>query len=345
VITTKADGANRVYAADVDGDGDLDVLSASWRLPPAEPGSIGGPTGVFIDSRIAWYANDGTGQFGPQQVISTTDGPSSLYAADLDGDGDLDVLSAASSRDMARKIAWYANDGTGQFGPQHVISTEVRADSVYAVDLDGDGDLDILSGSAWDQKIAWYANDGTGQFGSQHVISTDGPNCLYPADLDGDGDVDVLTESGWFANDGWGHFVKKEGASGGEYAADLDADGDLDVLSASFLDDKIAWYANDGTGLFGPQQVITTEADGASCVYAADLDGDGDLDVLSASFGDDKIAWHANDGTGLFGPQQVITTEADGAQCAYAADLDGDGDLDILSASFYGYKIAWYENE
>jgi hypothetical protein len=78
-------------------------------------------------------------------------------------------------------------------------------------------------------------------------------------------------------------------------AADLDGDGDLDVLSASENDNKIAWYANDGTGRFGPQQVITTEADGAESVYAADLDGDGDLDVLSASARDDKIAWYENE--------------------------------------------------
>jgi len=79
------------------------------------------------------------------------------------------------------------------------------------------------------------------------------------------------------------------------YAADLDGDGDLDVLSASAEDDKIAWYANDGTGQFDSQQVITTAAVGAQCVYAADLDGDGDLDVLSASYEDGKIAWYENE--------------------------------------------------
>jgi hypothetical protein len=77
------------------------------------------------------------------------------------------------------------------------------------------------------------------------------------------------------------------------YAADLDGDGDLDALSAS--GSKIAWYANDGKGQFGPQQVISTAAVGAMCVYAADLDGDGDIDVLSASSGDDKIAWYENE--------------------------------------------------
>ena len=67
----------------------------------------------------------------------------------------------------------------------------------------------------------------------------------------------------------------------------------MDVLSASSRDDKIAWYENaDGLATFGDQQIITTQADGASDVYAADLDGDGDLDVLSASWDEGKIAWY-----------------------------------------------------
>ena len=49
-----------------------------------------------------------------------------------------------------------------------------------------------------------------------------------------------------------------------------------------------------GDSLFGEQNVITTDADGAYSVHASDLDGDGDMDVLSASVNDDKIAWHEN---------------------------------------------------
>ena len=78
-----------------------------------------------------------------------------VYAADLDGDGDLDVFSASW-----QKISWCANDGAGQFGYQQVITTEVyHAQSVYAADLDGDGDLDVLSASGGDDKIAWYENE------------------------------------------------------------------------------------------------------------------------------------------------------------------------------------------
>ena len=109
--------------------------------------------------------------FGPQQVISTTDGAISVFAADLDGDGDQDVLSASK---VDNKIAWYENtDGAGHFGPQQVISTAAHAArSVFAADVDGDGDLDVLSASFLDDKIAWYENtDGAGSFGAPQAIS------------------------------------------------------------------------------------------------------------------------------------------------------------------------------
>jgi len=79
--------------------------------------------------------------FSKEKVISgSADGASKVFAADLDGDGDIDVLSASR---VDNKIAWYENtDGFGSFGPQQVITTEaLLATSVYAADLDGDGDF------------------------------------------------------------------------------------------------------------------------------------------------------------------------------------------------------------
>jgi len=97
-----------------------------------------------------------------------------------------------------------------QFDTQQIITTNAfAAHSVYSTDLDGDGDMDVLSASARDDKIAWYENtDGLGNFGAQQIITT---NALYAFSV---------------------------------YATDLDGDGDMDVLSASWLDDKIAWYEN-----------------------------------------------------------------------------------------------------
>jgi hypothetical protein len=244
VISTDANKATSVYSTDIDGDGDMDVLSSS-----------------FSDNKIAWYENDGTGNFGSQIVISTAaSGATSVYATDMDGDGDMDVLSASWTDN---KIAWYENtDGAGTFGAQNVISTvAMNASSVYATDMDGDGDMDVLSASNDDHKIAWYENtDGDGTFGAQQVISTAAlsTRSVYATDLDGDGDMDVLSASyadnkiAWYENtDGDGTFGAQQVISTAAlgaisvYATDIDGDGDMDVLSASFTDDKIAWYKND----------------------------------------------------------------------------------------------------
>ena len=127
------------------------------------------------------------------------------------------------------------------------------------------------------------------------------------------------------------------------YATDVDGDGDIDVLSASYADDTIAWYENDGHENF-TKHTITTTADGAESVYATDVDGDGDMDVLSASNNDDTIAWYENDGHENF-TKHTITTTANGAYRVYAVDVDGDGDMDVLSASYDDDTIAWYENK
>ncbi|MCI4649687.1 FG-GAP-like repeat-containing protein, partial [Phaeodactylibacter sp.] len=335
-----ADGAYAVFAEDLDGDGDMDVLSAS-----------------FNDNKIAWYENLGGGNFGPQQVISTImNGTLSVHAADLDGDGDVDVLSASGYDD---KVAWYENLGGGSFGPQQVLTTNANgAISVNASDLDGDGDLDILSASVFDDKIAWFENLGGGAFSGEQIIAADadGAYDAYAADLDNDGDMDVLTASGfddqiaWYENLGSGTFGSKQVITSSAnlarsvYAADINLDGHMDVISASFQDDKIAWYENLGGGTFSAQKIISFAANGALSVYAVDMDNDGDPDVLSASQYDDEIAWYENLGDGTFASQSIIDGNADGAISVYAADLDGDGDPDVLGAANYDDEINWYEN-
>ncbi len=226
---------------------------------------------------------------------------------------------------------------------------------VFAVDMDKDGDIDVLSASDYDDKIAWYENNGKQSF-STHNIDTnaDGANAVYALDLDNDGDIDVLSASdnhdriAWYENDGSQSFTLHNidtNADGAYdvYAIDLDNDGDIDVLSASDNHDRIAWYENDGSQTFTAHN-IDTNADGAKSVYAIDLDKDGDMDVLSASDNDDKIAWYENNGIQSFTTHN-INTNANEAYDVYAIDLDNDGDNDVLSASYKDNKIAWYEND
>ena len=132
VITSTADNAHSVYAADVDGDGDVDVLSASHG-----------------DDMIAWYENDGNSPpaFASHVIATDADGAASVYAADLDSDGDVDVLSAS---EFDNEIVWYENDGAASpsFTSRTVYTDAAGAFSVYAADVNGDGDLDILSASS-----------------------------------------------------------------------------------------------------------------------------------------------------------------------------------------------------
>ena len=334
-ISIGADGATSVIAADMDGDGDLDVLSASRN-----------------DDKIAWYENNGSETFTPHTITTAAD-PASVFAADLDGDGDLDVLSTSVYHGS---IAWYENDGSENF-TQHSLSFSGNLDgprSVIAADVDGDNDLDLLTASANDSQIAWIENDGSENF-TLHTITTSASWAVSvaTADVDGDGDLDVLSASfeddkvAWYENDGSENFTPHTITTAADsvrsvFAADVDDDGDIDVLSASFGDSKIAWYENDGNENF-TSHTISTAANGAAWVIAADVEGDGDLDVLSASLNDDKVAWYENDGSENFTPH-TITTAADSARSVFAADVDGDGDLDVLSASYFDDKIAWYEN-
>ena len=339
VIATDAFRAESVHAADLDGDGDADVLSASYS-----------------DGRIAWHENEGGGAFSmPRAIATDAYGARSVHAADLDGDGDADVLSASESDD---KIAWYENEGGGAFSAARTIAADADgAQSVYAADLDGDGDADVLSASYNDGQISWHENEG-GVF-LERVISTDAPGARFvrAVDLDGDGDADVLSATrnddkvAWYENEGGGAFsaarIIATDADGAwsVHAADLDGDGDADVLSASRDNDKVAWYENEGNGVFSATRTIATNVYDTTSVHAADLDGDGDADVLSVSYDDGKISWNENEGGGAFSAPRSIAADADGPTSVHAADLDGDGDADVLFASWWGDRIAWYENQ
>jgi len=331
-----------VFAADIDGDDDMDIISAS-------------------NSTIKWFESNGASD--PSWTANNIDTgiglAHSVFASDIDGDGDMDIVSASMGDNT---IAWYENDGASDPSwTTNDIDTNLNgAHSVYAADMDGDGDMDIVTASYANNTIAWYENDGTTDPSWTRVdIDTNRgfAHSVFAADIDGDGDMDIVSASGsgdhivWYENNGasdpsWTAAVIDTNAPDARFvfAADMDGDGDMDVLSASYADDTIAWYENDGNAnpTFTAAD-IATSADAATAVFAADIDGDGDMDILSASRNDNTIAWYENDGAS--DPSWTaadIDTDAGGANSVFAADMDGDGDIDIISGSS---KITWYETE
>lgn len=284
--------------------------------------------------------------------ISTAEnGATDVFAIDVDGDGDVDILSSSYLDDT---VAWYENDGNGNF-TQHNISTSVNtASSVYAIDMDDDDDIDVVSVAYSDDAVYWFENNGSQSF-TKHTLSTtiDGPRHAMPADLDDDDDMDIIVASSndgkitFYENDGSQNFTENTVASSisgvtNVFVIDLDNDNIEDIVYAADVADEIGWLENDGSENF-TKNVIASSLDGANSVYAIDINYDGFVDVLTSISVDDEIAWFENDGSESF-TKHSLTTSADGASDVFAGDLDYDGDIDVLAASNGDDTISWFEN-
>jgi FG-GAP-like repeat len=215
--------------ADVDGDGDLDLLVRTDVL--------GGFTTLWL--------NDGTGLF--------TQGPTWFDAvkavAKLNGDALPDLVSAGNGQVLVR-----LGLGGGTFGTAIVLATAVSfKDDIAVLDLDGDADLDLVAGPQFSQLLDAWINDGSAAFTKDSAMLADFPmfsSASLPdhfavADVNGDGQQDLIVGPALNAvTASWVLLRKTNGAgleSGGKAcvrvisAADMDGDGDADVLGQDAL--------------------------------------------------------------------------------------------------------------
>jgi hypothetical protein len=318
-----------------------------------------------------------TAQFGPQQIISNTaQGSFRVIPYDMNNDGFMDVVGASND---SWKIAWFENlDGQGNFSAERVINTTaITIDGLEMVDIDDDGDMDILYKTSYQDKIAWMENlDGLGTFGPERLVAdTNYPYTISTADIDSDGDMDIFANvyhNGffnrlvWYENvDGLGNYSSENVIEIGDFYIstllnfDLDNDGDLDLITSyeSYGPSQIIWYENlDGQGGFSESQEIYQFdyfSDWVSIhnLSYSDINGDGKIDLLVETYHEDftsNIFWLENlDASGTFSdPQHIHTLETTlGSLRSY--DLDNDEDNDILVSFFFSSNytsIAWFEN-
>jgi hypothetical protein len=307
-----ANGVVDVLTIDIDLDGDIDVVSSS-----------------HIDGEIAIYRSNATLTSWTRTVVGNVAGTGDpnevnavgLAAGDLDGDGDIDLVSASNIDDT---IAWYRNNGTAtpSFTKFTVTTQANGARAVVVVDLNRDGQLDLASLSLFDDSIRVHQNTGstTPSLLFNSVVAVAFPLGSLPADL---------------------------------YASDMDRDGWDDLVSITAVTNRVAWHRNDGTPFSGAWDVGTTIFDGAntinpngSGVFAGDIDGEGDLDVVATSFGEDRIDWFRNsdEGSSWSGRLAVGGAIVD-ANPSFVADIDGDGDMDVLTPAFNGDRVYFHRND
>ncbi len=287
----------------------------------------------------------GSGLFGGGTLVGAPAiNPRCLRLADIDGDGDLDIITSVeiqgtSTGPPLAPLSVQRNNGAGVFAaPAPLLAPTV---SVYydfnLADVDGDGDLDFLGrtmvpgpgGNPFAPGDVWL-NDGQGTFTVGGLIQNIAGGILATGDVDGDGDLDLLMGGVRF-NDGHGNFYGPASGPGGEYGValvDLDNDGDLDCLTTSSSINGHTAFFNDGLGTFSTG--VYASGGFPSNIMARDMDGDGDVDIITGGY--NAVVLAKNNGQGAF---TSTTTAAAGFPLA-VGDIDGDNDVDLFAGGgFY----------
>ena len=301
-----------VQFGDLDGDGDLDAVVV-----------YNGPADEVL-------LNDGEGNY----VVAGTLGDSatltssmSVAMADIDNDGDLDVFVSGKH---GRTVLW-RNNGDATFESENTtLDNGLPPDVLAFVDVDLDGDLDVIEG------YYWYENDGTGVLGDG-VYLGDLVRDFELGDLDADGDLDAMGYNYQIQNDGIAGFSSVYEAfavHGNWIVGDLNGDGMLDAIKYNYYAPEV--WLNDGNGKLEFQgQLESTLV--ATQVRLADVDGDDDLDMVLVER-DLSVQVRFNDGAGNFVDSGVGFGPVETERFSLG-DIDGDGDIDVMSVGLSGVQV------
>jgi hypothetical protein len=347
-----------VIADDLNNDGFSDIA-----ISPV--GDLGGSW------QIAVLLNQRDGTFAAPSRYSADIFPGSLSAADVNGDGSLDIVvachRAAGSPDS---LAVLMNQGTGTFSSPIITTYPIGRGSKHIItpDIDNDGDADVVvtNGGYYgipDSSISLFFNDGSGGL-SAEVNYPVGESAWTTAvaDVDDDGDKDLVTacydqEMVWLMrNRGDATFdppVNLYSQTIGNHstfvvASDFDGDGHQDLAATNDYPDTIVYFRNDGSGNFD-QAVNFDVGEYPLAIAVVDYDLDGDPDILTCNFSDVNgagggISLLRNRGDGTFDPFQTYSLAPDILRDFAAADFDGDGDQDIAVTFYDGTWVSVFFN-
>lgn len=255
---------------------------------------------LVVTNPIAAYAGDGAGGF--VRAYSGNGGSiDSLFANDLDGDGDIDLVTGSTAPRSAIQV--FLNDGAADFGMlNRNLSPVSWIDHYNGADMDGDKDVDLLVLS--EDLLAVHYNNGAADFTESTILPLPFGPFHGPAaaggdfDADGDNDLVVIGNSGFGGDCGILVFDNLGGGSWSDWtclikntnfndvlAADFDGDGDIDIAAAKDQwpdDDSLVLLLNQGKGTFFAAEEFAV-GQMPFALFSADFDEDGDVDVAIAN--------------------------------------------------------------
>jgi len=374
-------GSNSTQSAsfgDLDGDGDLDLIVADYGVN-------------------RFYLGDGSGSFGASNDVETgtTNNTLGMSLGDLDGDGDLDVIFGTASLSAPNRV--HLSMGSGSFAAGSDVDSPTNSTQATALgDLDGDGDLDLVTGNNSAVNRVYLNNNtsfsssspttnannttttanvsatfnqsmnaatsstfvvhgsmtgqraGSYSGASSTTLTFDPTNDFEPGEK-----VDVMLLTGLRSTSGdalqppKAYRFRAAAAAGpvvfdqvtsdvgtptnDTYATslgDLDGDGDLDPVTGN-VNQVNRVYLSNGNGTFASGSDVDTPANTTFEIALGDVDGDGDLDLITGnSLAVNRV--YLGNGNGTFTSGNDVDTPTNPTRGIELGDVDGDGDPDLL---------------